>query len=50
MLFYLKGNDSKMGANSDKTKIRVTYFFMSNQSVKFQDISMYGSKVMLIIR
>ena len=50
MLFYLKGNNSKMGDNSDKEKIPVTYFFMRNPYMKFQNISIHGSKVMLCTR
>ena len=50
MLLYLKGNISKMGDNSDKKKIRVTYFFMRNPYMKFQNISIHGSKVMLCTR
>ena len=34
-----------MGDNSDK-KIRVTYFFMRNPYMKFQNISIHDSKVM----
>ena len=44
MLFYQKGNGSKIGDNSDKKKIQVTYFFMRNQYMKFQNISIHGSK------
>ena len=49
MLFYL---NSKMGDNSDKKKkkIRVTYFFIRNPYMKFQNISIPGSKVMLCTR
>ena len=50
MLFYLKSNNSKMGDNSDKEKIQVTYFFMRNPYMKFQNISIHGSKVMLCTR
>ena len=49
MLIYLNGKNSKMGDNSDK-KIRVTYFFMRNPYMKFQNISLPGSKVMLCNR
>ena len=49
MLFYLKGNNSKMGDNSDK-KIRITNFFMRNPYMKFQNISLPGSKVMFCTR
>ena len=49
MLFYFKGNNSKMGDNSDK-KIQVTYIFMRNPYMKFQNISIPGSKVMLCTR
>ena len=47
MLFYLKGNNSKMEDNPDKKKIWVTYFFMRNPYMKFQNIIVHGSKVML---
>ena len=47
MLLYYKGNNSKMGDNSDEKKIRVTYFFMRNPYMKFQNISIYGTKLML---
>ena len=50
MLFNLKGNNSKMGDNSDKKKIRVTFFFMRNPYMKFQNISIPGSTVMLCTR
>ena len=50
MLFYLKGNNSKMGDKSDKKKYSVTYFFMRNPYMKFQNISVHGSKVMLCTR
>ena len=50
MLFYLMGNNSKMGDNLDKKKIRVTYFFMRNPYMKFQKICIHGSKVMLCTR
>ena len=49
MLFYLKGNNSKMGDNSDKQKIWVTYFLMRNPFMKFQT-SMHISKLMLCIK
>ena len=49
MLFYLRGNNSKMGDNLDKKKW-VTYFFMRNPYMKFQNISIPGSKVMLCTR
>ena len=42
-----KGKNSKIGDNWDKKKIRVTYFFMRNQNMKFQNISIHGSKLML---
>ena len=42
-----KGNNSKIRDNWDKKKIRVTYFFMRNQNMKFQNISIHGSKLML---
>ena len=34
-----------MGDNLDKKKIRVTYFFMRNPYMNFQNISIYGFKV-----
>ena len=42
-----KGNNSKIGDDWDKKKIRITYFFMRNQNMKFQNISIHGSKLML---
>ena len=42
-----KGNKSKIGDDWDKKKIRITYFFMRNQNMKFQNISIHGSKLML---
>ena len=42
-----KGNNSKIGDDWDKKKIWITYFFMRNQNMKFQNISMHGSKLML---
>ena len=37
-----------MGDNSDKKKkLQITYFFMRNPYMKFQNISIHGSKVML---
>ena len=42
-----KGNNSKIGDTWDKKKIWVTYFFMRNQNMKFQNISIHGSKLML---
>ena len=46
MLFYYKGNNSKMGDNLDKKKIRVPYFFMRNPYMNFLNISIHGSKLM----
>ena len=37
-----KGNNSKIGDDWDKKKIRITYFFMRNQNM-----SIHGSKLML---
>ena len=42
-----KGNNSKIGDDWDKKKIRITYFFKRNQNMKFQNISIHGSKLML---
>ena len=42
-----KGNNSKIGDDWDKKEIRITYFFMRNQNMKFQNISIHGSKLML---
>ena len=43
-----KGNNSKIGDNfGRRKKIRVTYFFLRNQNMKFQNISIHGSKLML---
>ena len=39
-----------MGDNSYKKKIWVTFFFMRNPYMKFQNISIHGSKVMLCTR
>ena len=39
-----------MGDNSDKKKIWVTYIFMRNPYMEFQNISIHGSKVMLCTR
>ena len=36
-----KGNNSKIGDNRDKKKMRVIYFFMSNQNMIFQNISLH---------
>ena len=36
-----------MRDNSDKKKIRVTYFFMRNPYIKFQKNSNHGSKLIL---
>ena len=48
MLFYQMGNNTKIGDNLDKKKIQVTYFFMRNQNMKFQNIRIvHGSKLML---
>ena len=41
-VFYQKGNNSKMGDNSDKKKIRVTYFFFRNPKMNFQNISIHA--------
>ena len=58
MLFYLKGI-TKMGDNSDKTKksgslfffffffFFFSFFFMRQPYMKFQNISIHGSKLML---
>ena len=45
MLLYYKVNNSKMGDNSDKKKIKVTDFFMRNLYMKFQNTSIYDSKL-----
>ena len=50
MLFYFKGNNSKMGDNSDKKNMGHLFFFMRNPYMKFQNISITGSKVMLCTR
>ena len=48
MLFYYKGNTSKTGDNSNKKKKNViTFFSMRNPYMKFQNISIQGSKLML---
>ena len=46
MLFYYKGNNSKMGDNSDKKNNMDHHFFMRNPYMNFQNISMHGSKLM----
>ena len=46
MLFYYKGNNSKMGDNSDRKNMG-HLFFMRNPYMKFQNISIHGSKLML---
>ena len=43
MLFYLKGNNSKMGNNLDKKKNTGRLFFMRSPYMKFQNISIHGS-------
>ena len=43
IFFKQKGNNSKIGDNSDKKKIQVTYFLVRNQNMKFQNISIHGS-------
>ena len=45
--FIKRGNNSKMGDNMDKKKIRFTNFFMRNPYMKYQNISTHGSKLML---
>ena len=51
MLLYLKRNNSKMGDNLDKIKMRAIYFFLGNPyRMKSLDISIHGSKVMLCTR
>ena len=47
MLFYFKGNNSKMGDNLDKKKNMSPIFFMRNPYMNFQNISIHGSKLML---
>ena len=47
MLFYSKGNNSKMGDNSNKKKKYGSLFFMRNAYMNFQNISIHGSKLML---
>ena len=46
MLFYRKGNNSKMGDISDKKKNTGHLFFMRNPCMKFQNISIHDSKLM----
>ena len=46
MLFYFKDKNSKMGDNSDK-KNTGHLIFMRYPYMKFQNISISGSKVML---
>ena len=40
MVFYYKGNNSKMGDSWDKKTTWITYFFIRNPYMKFQNISM----------
>ena len=44
---FSKGHNSGKGHNPDGKKIRVSYFFMKNPYMKFQNPSMHGSEVML---
>ena len=56
MLFYFKGNDSKMGDNSDKKKkIKIKKknkntghrFFREEFIYEFENFSIHGSKLVL---
>ena len=47
---FSKGHNLEKGHNPVKKKIRVSYFFMRNPYKKFQNSSVYGSKVMLCIQ
>ena len=47
MLFHQKGNNSKMGDNSDKKKQKGQLFFHEDPYMKFQNISIDDSKVKL---
>ena len=46
---FSKGHNSGKGHNPDG-KIRVSYFFMKNPYMKFQNPSMHGSEVILCIK
>ena len=46
MLFYYKGNNSKMGDNLDKIKNTGSLFFHRNPYMNFQN-RIHGSKLML---
>ena len=48
MFFYQKGNDSKMGDNSNK-KSTGHLFFLEESLYDFSNISIHGSKFMLCI-
>ena len=47
---FSKDHNSGKGHNPVKKKICVSYFFMRNPYKKFQNSSMYGSKVILCIK
>ena len=47
---FSKGHNSGKGHNPDGKKTRVSYFFMKNPYMKFQNPSMHCSEVMLCIK
>ena len=49
-IFFSKGHNSGKGHNPVKKKISVSYFVMRNPYKKYQNSSMYASKVMLCIK
>ena len=44
-ILFSKGHNSEKGHNAGMKKIYVNYFFMRNMCIKFQNPSMYHSKV-----
>ena len=49
-IFFQRAITPKRGIILSRKKIHVSYFFMRNPYKKFQNISIYGSKVMLCIK
>ena len=47
---FTNDNNSRRGDNSDNIKIRLSYFFMRNPFMKFQDSNSHGSKVIVCIK
>ena len=48
--YFSKSHMSEKGHNLDEKKIRVSYFFMRNPCMKFQNSSMHDSNVILCIK